>query len=129
MIDLGRSNSRMKDYTDFVMAARLVAFDGEVLMAASRATFRRRQTPLPDGEVVGLSDEFVQDERAFANWRAFAARSQLRGFKSLAEVIAELRPFLLPPLEHARTGESFAHEGIRVARGRRIRRRSDSCPN
>jgi hypothetical protein len=60
------------------------------------------------GEVVGLSDEFVRDERALANWRACAARSQLRGFKSLAEVVAELRPFLLPPLEHARTGESLA---------------------
>jgi len=108
MVDLGRSNSRMKDYADLVMAARRVAFDGDVLVAALRATFRRRQTPLPDDEVVGLSDEFVQDERALANWRAFAARSQLRGFESLAQVVAELRPFLLPPLEHARIGEPFA---------------------
>ena len=107
MVDLGRSNSRMKDYADLVMAARRVAFHGDVLVAALRATFRRRQTPLPDGDLVGLSDEFVQDERALANWRAFAARSQLRRFESLVQAVAELRPFLLPPLEHARTDEPF----------------------
>jgi predicted nucleotidyltransferase component of viral defense system len=107
MVDLGRSNSRIKDFTDLGMAARRVAFDGDALVAALRATFRRRQTPLPDGEIVGLSDGFVQDERAQANWKTFAARNQLRGFVSLAQVVAELRPFLLPPIEHARTGEPF----------------------
>jgi hypothetical protein len=107
MVDLGRSNSRMKDFTDLAMAARRVAFDGDSLVAAIRATFRRRQTPLPDGEIVALTEAFVGDERAQANWHAFAGRSQLRGFESLAHVVAELRAFLLPPLEHARTGEPF----------------------
>jgi hypothetical protein len=107
MIDLGRSNSRMKDFADLAMAARRVAFDGEVLVAALRATFRRRQTPFPDKDIVGLSEEFSRDERAQANWRAFAARNQLRGFDSLAQIVGELRPFLLRPLESARTGEPF----------------------
>src|SRR6266849_10938298 len=60
MVDLGISNSRMKDFTDIAMAARRVTFDGDVLVAALRATFRRRSTPLPDAEMVGLSDRFVQ---------------------------------------------------------------------
>jgi hypothetical protein len=107
MVDLGRSNSRMKDFTDIAMAARRVAFDGDALVAAIRATFRRRQTPLPDDEILALTEEFTGDERALANWRAFAGRNRLRGFGSLAEVVAELRPFLLPAIEHARTGESF----------------------
>lgn len=107
MVDLGRSNSRMKDFTDLAMAARRVGFDGEVLVAAIRATFGRRKTPLPDGDIVALTGEFVGDERAQANWRAFAGRSQLRGFESLAHVVAELRAFLLPPLEYAKTGEPF----------------------
>jgi hypothetical protein len=107
MVDLGRSNSRMKDFTDLAMAARRVAFDGDTLVAAVRATFRRRQTPLPDGEIIGLSDEFAQDERAQANWRAFAGRSRLQGFESLAKVVTELRAFLSPALEHARTSEPF----------------------
>jgi predicted nucleotidyltransferase component of viral defense system len=107
MVDLGRSNSRMKDFADLAMAARRVAFDGDTLVAAVRATFRRRQTPLPDGEIVALSDAFAEDERAQANWRAFAGRSQLKGFESLNKVVTELRPFLLPPLEHARNDAPF----------------------
>jgi predicted nucleotidyltransferase component of viral defense system len=108
MVDLGRSNSRMKDFADLAMAARRVAFDGETLVAALRATFRRRGTLFPDGEIVGLSEEFVRDERAQANWRAFSGRNQLRGFESLAQVVRELRPFLLPPLEAARTDRLFS---------------------
>jgi hypothetical protein len=77
----------MKDFADLARAARRVAFDGEVFVAALRATFRHR--------------------RAQVNWRAFAARNQLRGFDSLAQVVGELRPFLLRPLESARTGKSF----------------------
>ena len=108
MIDLGMLNSRMKDFTDLAMAARRVPFDGEALVAAIRATFQRRQTPLPGGEPIALTEEFTGDERAQANWRAFSGRNQLRGFESLEQVVAELRPFLLPAIAHARTGESFA---------------------
>lgn len=108
MVELGRSNSRMKDFADLAMAARRVAFDGHTLVAAIRATFRRRQTPLPDGEILALTEKFTGDERAQANWRAFSGRNQLRGFESLAQVVTELRPFVLPPLSHAHTGKSFA---------------------
>ncbi|MCC6165227.1 MAG: hypothetical protein IT182_17920 [Acidobacteria bacterium] len=53
----------MEDFTDVAMAARRVAFDGDALVAAIRATFRRRQTPLPDGEILALTEEFTADER------------------------------------------------------------------
>lgn len=46
------------------MAARRVAFDGEPLVAAIQATFRRRGTPLPEAEMVGLSD-VVEELRRF----------------------------------------------------------------
>jgi hypothetical protein len=52
MVDLGISNSRMKDFSDIAIAARRVAFDGESLVLALRATFRRRGTALPDGEII-----------------------------------------------------------------------------
>ena len=107
MVDLGISNSRMKDFTDIAMAARRVTFDGDVLVAALRATFRRRSTPLPDAEVVGLSDRFVRDASAQVNWKAFATRNRPRDFESLAQVVSELRRFLHDPLEHARSGEPF----------------------
>jgi hypothetical protein len=69
MVDLGISNSRMKDFSDVAIAARRVAFDGESLVVAVRATFRRRGTALPEGEVVALSEKFVQDSSAQANWK------------------------------------------------------------
>ena len=102
-----RRASRLKDFTDIAMAARRVTFDGDVLVAALRATFRRRSTPLPDAEIVGLSDRFVQDASAQANWKAFATRNRPRDFESLAQVVTELRRFLHDPREHARSGEPF----------------------
>lgn len=108
MIDLGISNSRMKDFSDVAMAARRVAFDGESLVTALRATFRRRGTTLPDGDVVALSERFVRDSSAQANWKAFAARSGQREFESLGQVVLELQRFLGEPLIHARSAKPFA---------------------
>jgi predicted nucleotidyltransferase component of viral defense system len=107
MVHLGLSNSRMKDFTDLAIAARRTDFEGSTLAAAIRATFRRRGTQLPESEIVGLSDRFVQDARAQANWKAYVKREGLRGFESLAQVVEELRAFLSGPIEHARTGETF----------------------
>jgi hypothetical protein len=108
MVHLGLSNSRMKDFTDLAIAARRTAFDGSTLVAAIRATFRRRGTQLPESEIVALGEQFLQDTRAQANWKAYVKREGLQGFESLAQVIEELRAFLFRPIEHARTGETFA---------------------
>jgi predicted nucleotidyltransferase component of viral defense system len=108
MVHLGLSNSRMKDFTDLAIAARRTAFEGSTLVAAIRATFRRRGTPLPDSEFVALSEQFVRDGQAQANWKAYVRRERLRNFESLAELVDELRAFLSRPLEHARTGEPFS---------------------
>jgi len=107
MVHLGLSNSRLKDFTDLAIAARRTAFDGTTLVAAIRATFRRRGTALPETEVGGLSEQFVQDARAQANWKAYVRREGLPDFESLAELREELRAFLSRPIEHARTGETF----------------------
>jgi predicted nucleotidyltransferase component of viral defense system len=107
IVGLGLSNSRMKDFTDIAMAARRWTFNGGMLVAALHATFRRRRTPLPDDEMVALSERFVQDERARANWKAFVTRSHPNGFDSLSDVVNEVRSFLLAPLEHVRTGRAF----------------------
>jgi predicted nucleotidyltransferase component of viral defense system len=106
MVDLGISNSRMKDFTDVAMAARRLRFRGDSLVAALRATFRCRGTALPE-QIVGLSERFVEDANALANWRAFASRNHPSDFQSLAHVVADLRLFLQEPVDHARTGESF----------------------
>ena len=48
MVMLGIANSRMKDFYDLWTLARQFEFDGQVLSEAIRATFDRRQTPLPE---------------------------------------------------------------------------------
>ena len=75
-------------------------------VAALRATFRRRGTEFPE-QMVGLSERFVEDANARANWKAFASRNHPTDFQSLAQVVAELRLFLQEPVDHARTGKSF----------------------
>jgi len=106
MVDLGISNSRMKDFTDVAVAARRMAFDGATLVSALRATFHRRGTAFPDGEIVAMTDSFVQDATAQANWKAFANRNQVQ-FESLGQLVSELREFLRPPLARARSGDDF----------------------
>jgi hypothetical protein len=97
----------MKDFTDIAMAARRWTFDGDTLVTALQATFRRRRTRLPDDEIVALSQRFVEDESARANWKAFVTRNRLDGFDSLDDLVNEVRRFLLAPLEHIRTGRTF----------------------
>ena len=107
MVQLGLSNSRMKDFTDVAIAARRTAFDGTTLVAAIDATFHRRGTALPGSEIVALSREFVRDARTQANWKAYVKRGRVTDFDSLEDLIQELRTFLSAPLEHARIGEPF----------------------
>jgi hypothetical protein len=119
MVDLGISNSRMKDFTDVAMAARRVAFDGDTLVAALRATFRRRGTPLPELEVVALSDRFVQDANAQANWKAFATRNRPRDFESPS--LRSCPSFGAFLFRHLSTPELVSHSpkaGIRTDHGR-----------
>lgn len=95
----------MKDFTDIALAARRLAFEGASLVSAIRATFRRRRTPLPEADIAGLSDLFVQDAVAQANWKAYANRNRSRDFQALAQVVDEVALFLQAPMHHARTGD------------------------
>jgi hypothetical protein len=88
MVHLGLSNSRMKDFTDLAIAARRTTFDGDTLVAAIRATFRRRGTQLPEHELVALSEQFVQDARAQANWKAYVTVADQLAFEATRQVEA-----------------------------------------
>lgn len=57
--------------------------------------------------MVALSERFVRDEGARANWKAFIRSNRPGDFDSLDQVVFELRRFLLAPLEHARTERTF----------------------
>src|SRR5262249_51967177 len=80
-------------------------FDGETMAEAIRATFSRRQTPLPSGAPLALSDKFASDPLKMSQWAAFLRKSALKDQEtSLDEVVSLLERFLLPVMEVAQAG-------------------------
>jgi len=97
MVALGIANSRMKDFFDLWCLARDFAFDGQKLAEAIGATFRRRETELPDDMPIALSEEFALDATKQTQWNAFLKKANVGERIDLDEVLALLREFLLPP--------------------------------
>src|SRR4029079_13204017 len=58
IVNLGLTNSRMKDYYDIWLISQKFDFDGVNLVRAIEATFRRRRAVLPNELPIGLSIEF-----------------------------------------------------------------------
>lgn len=108
MVALGMQNSRMRDFYDLWVIARQFSFEGPTLVAAVRATFKRRRTDIPNALPTGLGEEFATDKNKVTQWRAFLARSQLEGTEvELSRVINELRAFLVPVLDTAANARDF----------------------
>ncbi len=111
MVKLGIANSRMKDFFDVVIMSRTFAFDGDELVRAIRATFKRRGTALPEALPLALTDEFAEDATKRAQWAGFVrkagASTELRDF---GEVVREARAFLADPLGACRASEAWALE-------------------
>ena len=99
-VKLGRLNSRMKDFYDLHWLAQNRIFDTVVLVRAMRATFERRQTPLPDVCPLALTQAFAQDKDKQTQWQAFLRKNDLAA-PPLAEVIQTLHDFLWPLLLQA----------------------------
>jgi hypothetical protein len=96
-VTLGIRNSRMKDFFDMHWLSRHLSFDAEVLKSAIAATFERRGTKVPQGVPLALTDDFANDPNKQTQWKAFLRKSDLE-FIEFAEVIAELRKFIVPLL-------------------------------
>ena len=103
MVSHGLTNSRMKDFYDIWMIAKMFPFEGEVLGEAARRTFERCGTAWPEGMPVGLGDEFAEEKEAL--WQLFLERTRpAEATATLKETIEKLRGFLVPILE----GEALA---------------------
>lgn len=100
LTSLGMLNSRMKDYFDLWVLVRYSEFDRQILIRAIAATFERRQTRIPDGVPIGLSDEFANDSLKEKQWNAFLRKNSIAP-KPLLEVVTDLRDFLMPVLKSA----------------------------
>ncbi len=101
IVSLGMTNSRMKDFYDLRALAREGEPDVAQLGDAIAATFARRDTTLPEGTPLGLSDEFARDATKRAQWKGFLNKNRL-GELTLDEVVEDVRRFVEAPLGHAR---------------------------
>lgn len=109
MVKLGLANSRMKDFFDLVVLARMFSFEGARLCEAITATFKRRATALPAGAPVALTAAFAADGSKLSQWKAFRTRNELgERVGELASVVEELAAFLVPPLQAAAKGEALS---------------------
>lgn len=109
MVRLGLLNSRLKDYFDLATIAQRFDVDGDVLVQAIRATFERRQMPLPIGLPAGLTAAYFDDPGKRTLWAAFVRKSGLTGARTLPEVGAELVGFLAQPLQRATASDGAWH--------------------
>jgi len=101
MVSLGVTNTRLKDLYDLHQLAMAFHFEGASLVRAVQATFQRRQTPLPEGEPLLLTADFLRSPDREIQWRGFLNRSRLDGPRDAGSLVDDLRAFLLPVIEAA----------------------------
>ena len=104
IVRLGLPNSRMKDYYDLWAIHNVQLIEPEELDAAIRATFDRRGTPIPQAVPVGLSDEFIGDDRKAQQWMAYRASLDLEEL-SLEKVVEIIWSYVGPACERLRNQE------------------------
>ncbi len=108
MVDLGLSNSRMKDFFDIWFLARQFPFDGRILATAVSTTFERRQTPVLSTPPLALTDTFAGDAGKQTQWLAFAKRARIElPAPSLFDVIANIKELMLPVTEAITSKRDF----------------------
>lgn len=104
MVRFGALNTRLKDYFDLYVLATELTIDGARLSNQFAQTFQRRNTPIPVGEPVGVSDAFASEPERNARWRAFLERTGAAASApaNFPEVVERIRGLVLAPLEAAR---------------------------
>ena len=109
MVCKGKNNSRIKDYYDCLFLAQNFEFKGNWLKKAIKATFEHRQTSFPESKIpFGLSDRFVWEQPSRNNqWKKLVNKGSVPQKLSLIEAMAELREFLVPPLNAAANNSKF----------------------
>ena len=112
MVHLGMANTRMKDFYDVWYLATRSTFDGSLLAAALKATFDRRNTPLPDDAPVALGKQFHDDDDKQRQWHAFVARTRVETApRGLPDVAARIWQFV-GPVVVAITSETVETEAV-----------------
>ena len=108
IVQLGMANSRMKDFYDIAVLANSFEFQGQLLLDAIRATFKRRGTTIPKEQPVAFTPTFTGDESKTMQWTAFVKKSGIDGTPDLGSTVVAVAAFLKEPLAVAITAEPFA---------------------
>lgn len=95
MVRLGMLNSRMKDFFDIWSLSRSFDFSGEVLGEAIGETFDARGYKVPR-EPLALTDGFARSPGKQAQWTGFLRKRRVDAPGEFAEVMEQVRVFLLP---------------------------------
>jgi predicted nucleotidyltransferase component of viral defense system len=101
MVQLGRANSRMKDFYDIWVLSRTFEFKDGKLPRGIAATFARRKTDIPAELPDALTSEFATDPGKIQQWNSFVADVAYQP-GTLADVINDLAAFLMPHAAAAR---------------------------
>ena len=107
LVKFGLANTRLKDFFDIWLISRTNSFSGERLTRAIAATFERRQTPLPSEVPDGLTAAFFENSERQDQWNALLETAFHRP-GTLASVVRDLEPFLMPPTAALLAGRPFA---------------------
>jgi hypothetical protein len=108
MVDLGLTNSRMKDFFDIWFLARQFLFDGRLLVTAVSTTFERRQTKVPSDPPLALTDAFAGDVGKLTQWLAFTKRARIeQPAPSLFDATSNIKELMLPVAEAIASHRDF----------------------
>lgn len=101
LVDLGFTNSRLKDFYDLYFLTTNFEYDKKILIKAIETTFKNRQTEIPKQIPIGLTEEFSKDKDKMLQWKSFLKKTNVSEEISLEENIKSLQKFftkLLPQL-------------------------------
>ena len=107
MVALGGANSRMKDFYDVSICASHLDFDAATLLKAIAATFKNRETPVPEEEPEAFTTTFVDAHRV--QWNAFVKKmGESELIDAFGRVVDDVRIFAMPALHSLASGETHS---------------------
>jgi predicted nucleotidyltransferase component of viral defense system len=109
MVALGSANSRMKDFYDVWVCSKHLDFNAATLLKAIDATFRNRETQVPEEDIEALSAAFVDGHRV--QWNAFVRKiGEVDLTDAFGRIVEDLKNFAMPALRSLAGGESLTKQ-------------------
>ena len=104
MVELGFTNSRMKDFFDVWTVLNEFEISEDILKTAILATFKRRGTKLDSTKPLCFTEEFSSDKRKSTQWKAFLRKNGIEAdcpteFNIIADFITSKIYPLLPKVD------------------------------